>query len=85
MPLGGSSQDPQSKIHNIRNELRVRLNLVESAHNAAAMRSGPRVSEDQLHQASAPISRALSAVFLAAPSGATLNIVTSKAVPGFNS
>jgi hypothetical protein len=45
-----------------------------------AMRSGPRVSEDQLRQASAPVTRALSAVFLAAQSGATLNIVTSKAV-----
>jgi hypothetical protein len=44
------------------------------------MRSGPRVSEDQLHQASAPVTRALSAVCLAAQSGATLNIVTSKAV-----
>jgi len=36
------------------------------------MRSGPRVSEDQLRQASAPITRALSAVFLAAQSGSHL-------------
>jgi hypothetical protein len=32
-----------------------------------------------------PFSRARGAVFLAAQSGATLNIVTSKAVHGFNS
>ena len=44
------------------------------------MRSGPRVSEDQLHQASAPITGALSAVFSAAQPEAALNIVTGKAV-----